>query len=195
MRRFREDIMSNRRKALVSIVALACLVLAPAAFSAPAAAANVGIHLWGNSTGGWGLSNSTIKSPGPHLTFTLGDNVTIVLNGTDGRSHNFYVDYNNDSAVSPGEPSSPTFRTNALTWNFTANKNGTFVYRSSSGRDASMWGNITILPQGAAGGPSLIAGNTVLIVAVIVVAFVGALAVAALVARRKRGTPPPPTEP
>ena len=187
--------MSNRRNALVSVVALACVLLVPAAFSTPAAAANVTIRLWGNSTNGWGLSNTTITSPGPHLIVDLGDNVTLVLNGTDGRGHNFYVDYNNDSAISAGEPASPTFRSSALTWNFTASKNGTFVYRSSFGRDAAMWGNLTIRPQGAAGGPSLIAGNTVLIVAAIVVAFVAALAIATFVARRKRGTPPPPTEP
>lgn len=173
--------MRNRRAILISFVSLACLLVAPAAFSTPAAAKDVAINLWGSTAGGWGLSNSTIGSPGPRLTVTQGDNVTIVLNGTDGRNHNFYIDYNNDSAVSAGEPSSPTFRNTVVTWNFTASQNGTFTYRSRFASDqATMWGNITVL---------LVAG--------IVVAFVAVLAVAAFVWRRKKqpGTPPPPTEP
>src|SRR3989475_9328136 len=152
------------------------------------------IHLWMSRAGGWGITNTSLQNPGPNLAVTLGDNVTLYLNGTDNRNHNWFIDYNNNSAVNANETnvSSPNFRNpTELKWNFTAYRVGTFVYRSRL--DTNVWGNITI--SASSGSNPLLPGgeNTVLIVAGVLI-IVAVIAFAAFFWRRmgKRETPPPP---
>jgi len=193
--------MSKPRMAFVVALGIAAALLSVSAFSTPAAAANnVPITLYGSRVGGWGYSNATLSIPGPHLTVHVGDNVTLVLFANDTRNHNWFIDYNNNSAVNGGEPSSPTFTNSGLpggSWNFTvSNKTGTFPYRSRFGSDTvTMWGNITILAAETPP-PSLLPGgeNTVLIVVGVIVIIVAVIAFAAFFWRRmgKPGTPPPP---
>jgi hypothetical protein len=110
------------------------------------------------------------------------------MTSIDGRSHDWFLDYNNNSAVNPGEPRSPNFSTNVL-WNFTvSNRTGTFRYRSDrvgGGDLATMWGNITILPAGSLSSP---AGNPLLL-GVLVLGFAAVLLIAVL-AYRRSGKPP-----
>jgi len=188
--------LSTLRKTIVLMVGLAFVLSVPLAFSTPAAAADVSIHLWMSRAGGWGTTNTSLKIPGPDLTVTQGDNVTLNLTGLDNRNHNWFIDYNNNSAVNGGEPSSPTFTGSGLpapgTWNFTADKNGTYHYRSRF--DTNVWGNITIQPKSAGGG-LFGADNTVLIVVGVVIIIIAVLAVAAMYMRRSkkpRKEPPPP---
>jgi FtsP/CotA-like multicopper oxidase with cupredoxin domain len=190
---------SKPHTAFVVALGIAAALLGVSAFSAPAAAADVSITLYGSRTGGWGYSNTSLSIPGPPLTVHVGDNVTLILTATDNRNHNWFIDYNNNSAVNPGEPSSPNFGNAGLpggSWNFTvSNTTGTFVYRSKGGSDpVTMWGNITILPAGTTPPPLLGGENTVLIVAGVIVIIVAVIAFAAVFWRRmgKPGTPPPP---
>ena len=185
--------MRRPRTILALVVSLAFALLAASLFAPPAAAANVEIKLWGSTADGWGRTNTSLSIPGPELSATVGDNVTMVLNSTDGRNHNWFIDYNNDSAVDANEPSSPNFRDTEVRWNFTADTNGTFVYRSRfQPDDASMRGNITIQPAGGTTPPPAGSDNTVLIVAGVVVIVIAVLAVAAVFMRRTKAPPPPP---
>ncbi len=192
--------MSKPRMAFVVTLGIAAALFGVSAFSTPAAAANnVSITLYGSRVAGWGYTNTTLAIPGPALTVHVGDNVTLVLNATDNRNHNWFIDYNNNSVVNPGEPSSPTFTSAGLTWNFTVSNNtGTFRYRSRVGSDTvTMWGNITILAAQTTPPPLLPGGeNTVLIVVGVIVIIVAVIAFAAFFWRRmgKPGTPPPPPQ-
>lgn len=88
--------------------------------------------LYGSAAGGWGLTRTNLTDPGPTLTVGQGANVTLNLSATDGEPHNWFIDYNNNSRIDPGEPSSPDFNvpeTTNLTWNFTATRAGVYTYR------------------------------------------------------------------
>jgi plastocyanin len=105
----------------------------------------------GNAGSGWGFSNATIRNPGPKITVYYGDTVNLTLLGTDpGVAHSWFVDYNNDSQVSPGEPSSPPFNGAGdpvvLVWDFTALQPGNWTYRCGM-HPNSMAGAIQVLEQ------------------------------------------------
>jgi len=179
-------------------VSLAVALLVTAFAATPAAAADRQITLFGSRTAGWGLTNTSLRSPGPDLLVSEGDNVTLTLNATDGLTHNWYIDYDNDTRADAIEPTSPDFpdaQGVAVTWNFTADRNGTFIYRSDAAPqdDPAMRGNITIEPAAGTTPPPGV-DNTVVIVAGAVVIVVAFLAVAAMFWRRKK-TPPPPSQP
>ena len=185
--------MPSLRRRLVVAASLACLLFASIEIASPAAAApNISYQLFGTRTSGWGFTNTSLRSPGPPIEVVVGDNVTLNLTSLDGRSHNWYIDYNNNSVVDANETgsSSPTFRNSPRLWNFTvSNRTGTFPYRSRLNGDGNMWGNITILGSRSPTG----LGNLVLIGG-LVIAFVGVLAIAALAYRRQRLPPAPPPE-
>ncbi len=185
--------MPNRRTTLISLVSLACILFAPVAFSTPTAAAtNVTIKLFGSKTGGWGFTNASLSIPGPSITLYVGYNVTLNMTSVDGKNHNWFIDYNNNSKADAGEPKSPNFGFATL-WNFTVgNKTGKFVYRSAGPDTPTIWGNVTIQVASTPSGTPLGSDYTVLIVSGIVAAFIAALAIAAFVWRRKQRTPPPP---
>ncbi len=196
-------VMSKPRMAFVVALGIAAALLGVSAFSTPAAAANnVSFTLFGSRAGGWGLTNTTVTSPGPALTVHVGDNVTLNLTSLDAFTHRWFIDYNGNNVSNGAEPTSPNFGT-ALLWNFTvSNVTGTFRYRSDRtggpGDDLStMWGNITILAAQTTPPPLLPGGeNTVLIVAGVIVIIVAVIAFAAFFWRRmgKPGTPPPPPQ-
>src|SRR3989442_8954292 len=187
--------LSALRKTIVLMVGLAFVLSVPLVFSTPAAAGDVPIHLWMSRAGGWGTTNTSLKIPGPDLTVTQGDNVTLNLTGLDNRNHNWFIDYNNNSAVNARQPCTPTFTSSGLpapgTWNFTADKNGTYHYRSRF--DTNVWGNITIQPNSAGGG-LFGADNTRLIGGGGVIIIITVLAVATMYMRRSQQAPnePPP---
>ncbi len=127
--------------------------------------------------------------PGPTITVDQGDNVTLFLNSLDAARHNWFIDYNNDSRRDPNEPSSPNFQTVEVKWNFTANQNGTFVYRSRFDT-ASMYGTIVVRPPGSS--PLSDASGTLIAVGVVVLIVV-ALGIVVMIWRQTRVPPPPPT--
>jgi FtsP/CotA-like multicopper oxidase with cupredoxin domain len=188
--------------AFVVALGIAAALLGVSAFSTPAAAANnVPITLFGSRAGGWGLTNTTVTTPGPPLTVHVGDNVTLNLTSLDTLLHRWFIDYNGNNVSNGAEPTSPNFGT-AVLWNFTvSNVTGTYHYRSDRtagpGDDLStMWGNITILPAETTPPPLLGGENTVLIVVGVIVIIVAVVAFAAFFWRRmgKPGTPPPPPQ-
>ena len=193
--------MSKPRTAFIVALGLAAALLASSAISTPAAAANTAITLFGTRAGGWGLTNTSLSTPGPPLTVYVGDNVTLNLTSLDGFNHRWFIDYDGNNVSSGSEPTSPNFGT-ALHWNFTvSNRTGTFQYRSDRtagpGDDLStMWGNITILAAETTPPPLLGGENTILIVAGMIVIIVAVIAFAAFFWRRmgKPGTPPPPPQ-
>src|SRR5213596_1836228 len=58
---------------------------------------------------GWGFSNATFHAPGPPIVVLYNTNVTLTLIPHDSAPHNWFIDYNNDLTMSPGEPSSKDF--------------------------------------------------------------------------------------
>lgn len=194
--------MSSLRKAVVLLVSLACALAMPLAVSTPAAAATVTYTLFagrgpGSPAGtGWSFNNTTLSSPGPDLSATVGDTVILTLNATDGRTHSWYIDYNNNSAFNPGAPANesgidfPDANGTAVTWGFVPTQNGTFYYRSRSGGDGQLWGRIIIAPAGGGAIPGV--DNTVLIVVGAVLIIVAVLAILSILWRRMRAPPPPP---
>ncbi len=83
--------------------------------------------------------NGTGFSPGPLLTASDGDNVTIMLQSKDSVPHNWYLDFNNDLILDPNEvvTKSPDFVSPTIwfNWTFTARlgsvipHGGAFIYR------------------------------------------------------------------
>src|SRR5256886_5306881 len=140
------------RRILVAAT-LAVLLLGSIGIAVPAEAArDLPIQLYGSRSTGWGLTNTSLSVPGPSLAVEVGDNVTLNLTSF-GNRHNWYIDYNSNSAVDANETSStsPSTRGNVV-WNFTvSNRTGTFVYRSRIAGDGNMWGNITISTAGGFG--------------------------------------------
>src|SRR2546428_3144920 len=91
--------LSTLRKTIVLMVGLAFVLSVPLAFSTPAAAADVSIHLRMSRVRGWGTTNTSLNIPGPDLTVTQADNVTLNLTALDNRNHNWFIDYTHNSAL------------------------------------------------------------------------------------------------
>jgi len=141
---------------------------------------------------GWGFSNTSLTSPGPNLEVEVGEHVTLNLTSLDGRNHNWFIDYNDNSVVDANESysDSGTFRGN-LQYDFTVgNQTGTFVYRSRFNGDGNLWGNITVRPAGFLGG---LLGNPLLLAGIVAV-IVAIVAVAIWARRRPRQPEEPPAE-
>jgi hypothetical protein len=179
-RRTREGMpVSTLHRRILAAMTLACLLFASAEFAIPAAGKrDVSFQLFASRAAGWGFTNTTLSIPGPPMEVQVGDNVTLNLTSVDGRTHSWFIDYNNNSQYNAGEPRSTFFGT-AVLWNFTvSNRTGTFRYRSDRGAGdlATMWGNLTVVPAGTLDGPlanPLVLGGLVAVfLAVIVVAVV-----------------------
>ena len=94
------------RRILVAAT-LAVLLLGSIGIAVPAEAArDLPIQLYGSRSTGWGLTNTSLSVPGPSLAVEVGDNVTLNLTSFDGNRHNWYIDYNSNSAVDANETSS-----------------------------------------------------------------------------------------
>lgn len=178
---------SHTRILLLSLVlAIIAAVLVP---TAPVRAADRSFTLIGDNVGGWGSSVSNIDNPGPTLNVDQGDSLTLTLNATDGEPHTWFIDYDGDSVVDTGEPTSAQFEGDTpITYTFTASRAGTFTYRCSF-HPATMTGTINV-----AAPPS--GDNTLLIVGGVVVAVVIVAATAVVMMRRKPKQPAqPPSQP
>src|SRR5712692_7407619 len=94
-------------------LSLGIITLSPPSFKIqlPRAHAASSFTLFGrlSGPGGWGFSATTVASPGPTLTVTKGDTVTMTLFSGDGATHNWGIDYNGNGVCDPGEPCSPNF--------------------------------------------------------------------------------------
>ena len=110
----------------------------------------VNLTLYGDAALGWGFSNATLHPSGPPLVVLWGTNVTLTLIGHDSAPHNWFIDYNNDLSMSPGENASPDFNSppgTIVVWSFIAQQTGNWTYRCHV-HPTSMTGIISIV-----GGP------------------------------------------
>ncbi len=178
-------------KRTVQAFLVAALAMGFAVVSAPPArAASDSLTLYGSQLGGWGLSSSSESIPGPTLTVSQGDSVTITLHSTDGLTHEFFIDFNGDGAPSAGEPTSSPFNVSTTVSTFTAGQAGTFHYycyfhENSMKGSFVVTGSATTGPSGTGGSSAL---PTLEIVGVVVVLVV-AVGVAALVLRQRSKQP------
>ncbi len=121
--------MRNPIKGVILAI-LAVVVVAAGFANVPARADVKSFALFGDALGGWGSTATTLHNPGPTIIVTVGDSVALTLHSVDGMTHNWFIDYDNSSGVSTGEPSSPDFMgSTAGTYTFTADRVGTFLYR------------------------------------------------------------------
>ncbi len=106
--------------------------------------------LYGDAFDGWGADAENITDPGPTLIVNTGDNVTLTLIGNDTAPHNWFIDYDDDLAPSPGEPSSIDFQGTTVEFNFIPDRPGIWTYRCRV-HPTTMTGLIEI--RSANGGP------------------------------------------
>src|SRR5216683_1866282 len=77
---------------------------------------------------GWGLSSSTVSSPGPDITVLPGQTLDPIISSGDGAPHNWGVDYNGNGAIDSGEPLSNNTST-STSFTFTATTTqGVYTY-------------------------------------------------------------------
>jgi len=142
--------------------------------------AQTNVTLYADAGSGWGLTNKTIRSPGPSLVFLSGTNVTFTLIAVaaDGSpQHDFFIDYNADRIPSVGEPKTTDFnRTNPLTQKLHLDRAGNFTYYCEYHFN-TMHGNVLILgvPVPTGGG-----FNVALIPGIMLIALGGVLIFAAV---------------
>jgi heme/copper-type cytochrome/quinol oxidase subunit 2 len=149
-----------------------------------ARAATDSFTLFGDSTKGWGASNTTITSPGPPLSVNFGDTVSIKLVSSDGITHIFYIDWNDNGAKDATENASTPFggvgHPTTVWFNFTVTETGTHRYYCSI-HPGTMFGSFAI--QGGIPAPDY----TIYIIVIVVIVVV---AVAVTVALRRRPKTP-----
>ena len=120
----------------------------PLVVGAPAASADpVQFTLYGDALRGWGSSSGNITNPGPRLVVYLGDVVNLTLVGVDSALHNWFIDYDNDTIDDLEEPDSEDFLGTTITFEFTADRAGTWTYRCRV-HPLSMTGTIEIRASG-----------------------------------------------
>lgn len=124
----------------ISVVLLAMVLAAPTALAHPAApvrpaAATVTATytLYGNATAGWGFTPSTVSEPGPTITASVGENITLQLYSEDApTSHTWFLSLDGASGPSAGEPAAGAFSSSTApeTYSFIVpNKVGTYTYK------------------------------------------------------------------
>ncbi len=128
-------------KALWILVALVTLALAlPAAAAQPAApvrtqAATVTATyaLYGNATSGWGFTPGTVSEPGPTITASVGENVTLRLFSQDApTTHTWFLSLDGGSGATAGEPNASAFSSATVpeVWSFIVpDRIGTYLYK------------------------------------------------------------------
>ena len=103
------------------------------------------ITLYGSASLGWGFTSTSITSPGPQLSFDVGDVINMTLVSEDGLPHLFFIDYNGNQSPDAGEPQSPTFTT-TINYQFIVNQTGTPMYYCYI-HPSVMFGNTSIIPE------------------------------------------------
>jgi len=100
------------------------------------------------SPAGWGVTTTTVTSPGPDLTVMPGETVTVSLTSSDGINHNWGVDYNGNGVSDPGEPLSSSFGSTGTSYTFTATTTpGTYTYWCFIHK-GPMFGKFIVSPPG-----------------------------------------------
>ncbi len=128
--------------------ALLALPVSGSAPPGPQSRAAESVTLYGDAAGGWGNTSTGYTNPGPTLYVYQGANVSIKLYAVDNIPHNWFIDFNGNNHVDPGEVSSPDFSssTNAVVFNFTVptDRVGLFEYLCRF-HPTTMRGQIVIL--------------------------------------------------
>ncbi len=127
------------------LVALGALAV-PFLGARNAQAATVNITLYGDSgaTNGWSFTTGAETNPGPTIYVNKSDNVVLQL-WSDGGTHIFLLDYNDNNLTDPNEPVSQSFTTATSTiLAFTANRAGTFNYICTIHTYAVMHGTFVV---------------------------------------------------
>lgn len=98
------------RAAVVAII-LVTEVVGLAVLSLPAPtvnAAGVSLALYGTYLGGWSFTPGGETNPGPTISVTVGDRVTVHLLSEDAAQHGLFIDFNDNGRIDGGDYSSIT---------------------------------------------------------------------------------------
>jgi len=106
------------------------------------------------STYGFGSSSSSITSPGPSLTFKVGQTYTITLNNVGTMGHNWAITDAKSSTATVlfnakiGTASAPIVAGSSQSATFTPTQAGSFFYICQVDAHVSlgMWGTVTVNP-------------------------------------------------
>ena len=122
----------SKKKIIVQLLVLGTLALLVWRPGAQVHASPASFTLYGAALKGWGFTNETITSRGPDIQVLPGQLVELKLISADGLTHDFGVDYNNNTLNDPGESdaySGPFHPSSPLNFNFTArNTPGVYFY-------------------------------------------------------------------
>ena len=130
---------------LVTAGMLGLAFLPPLPQASPASFTLFGRYL---SPAGWGVTTTTVTSPGPDLTVMPGETVTVSLTSGDGIPHNWGVDYNGNGVPDSGEPLSSNFDSTGTSYTFTATTTpGTYTYWCFIHK-GPMFGRFIVTPPG-----------------------------------------------
>jgi plastocyanin len=110
-----------------SAVWLLMVALASAFAVLPAHGSVDNFVLFGSASKGWGFTSDSMTSPGPTITVTQNDVVSLTLTSADGLQHKFFIDYNGNGIPDAGEPTSAPFTT-TISLLINASVIGTFRY-------------------------------------------------------------------
>jgi plastocyanin len=135
----------KRKIALTMIVAILLVMEVAVVKVDKVKAVTRNITLYGEATLGWGFTSTSITSPGPQLSFDLGDVVNMTLISQDGLPHLLFIDYNGNKSPDLGEPKSPQF-TGTINYQFIVNQTGAYTYYCYI-HPLVMFGNTSIVPE------------------------------------------------
>lgn len=180
--------MASAKRTVLALLLAALAIGFASTATAPARGASRAIDLYGSVLAGWGTSNTSESNPGPTLSVSAGDTVTVTLHSTDGVQHEFLIDYNGNGRADPGEPVSAPFSGTA-TVTFVAGASGTFPYYCVF-HPSAMKGTFVVQGTGGAtpSADSMTSGTGLAVLGIVIVVVV-AVGVTVLVLRRR--TPGP----
>ncbi len=164
---------------LSAVLVVAGLVLFSLVAFAPGARADtVDLYLYGVNPDGWGRYPANLTRPGPYLTYTNGTLLRLTLHSLDGNDHQFFIDYNNNSILNPGEPRTGIFSSPGGTTfpPITLDREGNFTYRCRF-HPNTMMGKMNIVAAGVGPGLSGVAldWNLLIFAGIMVAITIGAV--------------------
>jgi plastocyanin len=144
--------------AIIIVVVIAVGVMAAYPASSPPPAAIISINMYSDrithTTDGFGTVFDNITSPGPPLTFEVGDMVNVTFRNFASKPHNWAIvteksDGNTSLAFGNaqiGSVTNPIYHEGIASTTFTVDKTGTFYYicQDADHVTLGMWGTVTV---------------------------------------------------
>ena len=160
---YMEDPVAAKKLLTAGFVALGILIVVSAAVlsgvgSAPQLKPNVSVTLYAGEVNmmqyGFGNSATSISSPGPTLTFTVGDVVNMTVFNAGTMPHNWALTSSNSTSASvlfgakidSGSVPIPVNETGSVVFKVTKAGNYYYICQVPGHVELGMWGNVVVNP-------------------------------------------------